>query len=210
MVPSVESGLIPPSMLRQKLRDSYFSTRSPFPGAQRRGCDHPGCAEAGEHRAPKGRDRLEDYYWFCLEHVRAYNQAWDYCKGMSPGQIEAEVRSSTTWERPTWRMGPNGLAAARRGFATDAIFDDIDPLGEAAARREREQARPPAAAAEGELVALAELGMPPGSTLDEIKARYKELAKRHHPDANQGDPAAEERIKAINRAYATLKSLYGS
>ena len=41
---------------------------------------------------------------------------------------------------------------------------------------------------------------------DEIKARYKALAKLHHPDANGGDKAAEERLKSINQAYTLLKS----
>ena len=39
-----------------------------------------------------------------------------------------------------------------------------------------------------------------------LKARYKELAKRHHPDANRGDKRAEERFKDISRAYALLRS----
>jgi hypothetical protein len=196
-------------MLRQKHRDSYFSGRTPFSGVAVRRCDHPDCAAPGEYRAPKARDNLSDYYWFCMDHVRAYNQAWDYCKGMNAFQIEAEVRRSTTWERPTWRMGPDGLAAARRAFATDAIFEGIDPLGADAARREREQAHR-APAADGELSALTELGLLAGATLDEVKAAYKALAKRHHPDANQGDPAAEERFKSINLAYAKLKTMYGS
>ncbi len=39
-----------------------------------------------------------------------------------------------------------------------------------------------------------------------MKTRYKELAKRHHPDANGGDRAAEERLKTINLAYAAVRS----
>ena len=39
-----------------------------------------------------------------------------------------------------------------------------------------------------------------------VKTRYKELAKRHHPDANGGDKAAEERLKTINIAYAAVRS----
>ncbi len=43
-------------------------------------------------------------------------------------------------------------------------------------------------------------------TMPALKARYKELAKTHHPDANGGDRAAEERLKTINLAYATLRN----
>ncbi len=42
-------------------------------------------------------------------------------------------------------------------------------------------------------------------TLTGLKARYKELVKQHHPDANGGDKLAEERLKEINEAYSTLK-----
>ena len=39
---------------------------------------------------------------------------------------------------------------------------------------------------------------------DELKARYKSLVKRHHPDANGGDKKAEERFKKINEAYEII------
>ena len=65
-----------------------------------RRCDHPDCAEAGEHRAPRDRG-LKEYYWFCLEHVRAYNAAWDYFRGMSATEIEACRKLSKT---KAWRV----------------------------------------------------------------------------------------------------------
>ena len=68
----------------------------------------PGCAAQGEYRAPKSRQALNQYWWFCLEHVRAYNATWDYYRGMSPGEIEAQVRADTSWQRPTWPLGQIG------------------------------------------------------------------------------------------------------
>jgi len=52
---------------------------------------------------------------------------------------------------------------------------------------------------------LATLGLDWPVTMDVLKTRYKELAKRHHPDANNGDRAAEERLKIINLAYAAVR-----
>ena len=49
------------------------------------------------------------------------------------------------------------------------------------------------------------LGLAWPVTLADVKARYKELAKRHHPDANNGDHASEETLKTINLAYAALR-----
>jgi curved DNA-binding protein CbpA len=43
--------------------------------------------------------------------------------------------------------------------------------------------------------------------LTELKSRYKEFVKKLHPDVNGGDPAAEDRLKEINQAYAALKKV---
>lgn len=162
----------------------------------------PGCPNAGEFRAPKSRDTLTDYWWFCLEHVRAYNAGWDFYKGMSPGQIEAQLRSDTGWQRPTWPLGSMGAHAA--------LEEEMlrDPLGVfQSGRVNRAAAQPPKETAPPELrQPLATLGLAWPVTLDVVKTRYKDLAKRHHPDANGGDRAAEERLKTINLAYAAVRS----
>lgn len=49
------------------------------------------------------------------------------------------------------------------------------------------------------------LGVGRSATEAEIKRSYLRLARELHPDANPGDPAAEERFKAVNRAYETLR-----
>ena len=53
------------------------------------------------------------------------------------------------------------------------------------------------------------MGLAWPTTLDAVKSRYKELAKRHHPDANGGSRDAEERLKIINLAYAAVRSRLG-
>src|SRR5437763_17076845 len=75
------------------------------PAPPARLCDHPGCEAGGEFRAPRSRLELNHYYWFCIEHVRAYNLAWNYYRGMSDSEIEAEIRRDTVWQRPSWRLG---------------------------------------------------------------------------------------------------------
>lgn len=165
-----------------------------------RACDHPGCGQGGEFRAPRSRDSLNEYYWFCLEHVRAYNASWDYYAGMSPEEIESEVRRSTTWERPTWPLGTKGNG---RKFS----FRMDDPFGFFEHDDDEERAKPPRPPTPEEL-AMKTLELTPDAplTLADLKARYKELVKRHHPDANNGDKGAEERFKRINQAYQTLKA----
>jgi hypothetical protein len=163
----------------------------------------PGCPEAGEFRAPKSRKNLTDYHWFCLEHVRAYNASWDFYKGMSPAEVEAQLRADTSWQRPTWPLGRLGHAA----WDEDVLKD---PLHILAAARMKSARRPDPGKAPAELrEPLATLGLSWPITMDTLKARYKELAKRHHPDANGGSRDAEERLKTINLAYAALRSRLG-
>jgi hypothetical protein len=175
--------------------DTGFEAREAASQVQQ--CDHAGCRAEGLYRAPKARDRLNEYFWFCLDHVRDYNRAWNYYAGMNPEQIEAQLRTDTVWDRPTWPLGRWGVH--KRIFGSDFIPEDLDPFGE------RRAPAPPAPKSKTEL-ALAELDLAPGSTVEEIKKRYKALAKALHHDANGGDKAAEERLKSINLAYSTLKS----
>jgi hypothetical protein len=193
--------------MRREPVDPIF-TAKPQPPA--RLCDHPGCDCGGDYRAPKSRLELDCYYWFCLEHVRAYNLAWNYYAGMSDGEIEAEIRRDTVWQRPSWRLGerhgpgprvrdPFGFygagADARRGQRANGHANGRTYEAAARVASAREQA-------------IAVFDIEPPFTPVRLKARYKALVKQHHPDAHGGDKAAEEKLKIINQAYATLKASY--
>lgn len=155
---------------------------------------------AGEYRAPKSRRELRDYWWFCLEHVRAYNSTWDYYKGMSPAEMERELRADTSWQRPSWPLGRLGSAA----WEEEVLRDPLHVLASGGINRSRAQASEKAPQDLRE--PLMTLGLTWPTTLEAVKTRYKELAKRHHPDANGGSRDAEERLKTINLAYAALRT----
>jgi hypothetical protein len=173
-------------------------------------CDAVGCDEVGEHRAPRSRDDLNNFYWFCMEHIRAYNSRWNYYAGLNQDEIEKQIRADTTWWRPTWPLG-GGRKPQRVGRIDDSMVhfgvfsqDDWD----------HERGRPDPAAANGwrprpgskESEALAILDLNPPVTRDHVKTKYKELVKKYHPDANGGNRDAEERLKIINRAYSVLRA----
>jgi hypothetical protein len=172
-----------------------------------RHCDHPGCAGEGLYRAPKDRESLREYYWFCLDHVRAYNRAWDFCRGMSQDQIEAMIREDIVGNRPTWPLGWAGGPRDERTMKVDDPFGFFDEGGEAEAAR-KASAKPPGPKSEADL-AIEALGLTAPVTWETLRAQYKRLVKKFHPDANGGDTAAEEKLKLINQAYATLKSALG-
>ena len=192
--------------MRRPMLDPVFATAEPL----LRVCDHPDCEAGGDFRAPKSRLDLRDYYWFCLDHVRAYNAAWNYYAGMSDNEIEAEIRSDTVWQRPTWRLGdrhgPGYTARVRDAFG---VFSGGAQSGRGA-RHERERPNREAVrrALSAQEQALAVFEIEPPLTPVRLKARYKALVKLHHPDAHGGDKAAEEKLKIINQAYATLKAGY--
>ena len=82
-------------------------------------CAAEGCTAEAHYPAPKSRDALRDYLWFCLEHVRAYNKSWNYYEGLQGAALEAEIRRATTWERPSWKFAT--------GKPAEEMFDD--PMG---------------------------------------------------------------------------------
>ncbi len=203
-----------------KLDSKFFdgirvASRRPEPGRKEcPRCQWKGCAGDGLHRAPKGRGREGQYYLFCMDHVREYNGSYNYFDGMSPPEVEDYQKDAMTGHRPTWKMGtgPMGPAAAQASChhhdAPDFGDRASDPHGffarQAREKREapleqRRQFRPL------EKKALETLQMPEGATREDIKARFKELVKRHHPDHNGGKSRSEERLREIIQAYNFLK-----
>jgi hypothetical protein len=187
----------------------------PDPPPQAMQCQHAGCQSEGLYRAPKSPHQLNQYLWFCLDHVREYNKSWDFYAGMNTDQIEKQVRFDTVWQRPTWPLGQWGTSAAARRFAgmdeTEFMPDDVREainarMNAAKNRAEQDRRRQKQKIASKEEAALAVLELAPPVTWTEIRARYKALVKRLHPDANGGDTSAEEQLKLVNQAYGTLKA----
>jgi curved DNA-binding protein CbpA len=197
-----------------KLDSKYFdSIRTKTPERkpvepQAMPCQWPSCVAAGEFRAPQGRGREGRYFLFCLEHVRAYNHTYNYFSGMSDAEIAAFQKSAVTGHRPTWAMGarptgPDPAERLRAGRFTHHDPFDVFPGGAASGTTDEVVATKPI----GKMArkSLTDLNLEPGATRAEIKAQFKLLVKRHHPDANGGDTGSEERLREIIQAYNYLK-----
>ena len=165
-------------------------------------CDHEGCQEPGKFRAPKAPDVLDDYYWFCQQHVREYNTKWNFFDGTTEAEINAQQSKDKVWERQTKPLGdPEARAWARLG-----IEDPHQVLGKnatqnpgrngsAAARR-----LPPT-----EKRAIEILEVNADASKADIRKAYKALIKVLHPDMNGGDRSQEEQLQEVVWAWDQLK-----
>lgn len=169
-------------------------------------CEWVGCKNKATHRAPKGRGREKDYWNYCVGHVRQYNQNYNFFTGMNDDQVRAYQKDALTGHRPTWKMG-----TGKRGAKADMGGAD-DPLGMFHEINGRTSRPGPSKKAENKVIrnverrALEVLGLDIDATPKDVKARFKELVKRHHPDANGGDRSSEDRLVEIIQSYNYLKS----
>jgi len=194
----------------RKRRPRYYEPETP---PQPTHCQHPDCELPGVYRAPKSRTQLNEYFWFCLDHVRDYNKAWDFYAGMTQADIERHVRNDVVGQRPTWPLGkwgahgPSGRPAApRSAFIPDDVAEALDSAAQARKTRAREeQRRNSRLSKEEQALAVLELTAP--VSMAEIRTRYRTLVKKLHPDINGGDKSAEEQLKVVNQAYSTLKAV---
>jgi hypothetical protein len=170
-----------------------------------RPCDHAGCRTAATARAPKSRDLPGHHYWFCQAHAAEYNRNWNFFAGMSEAQIRAsQTEEQFTGGRPTWSMkaGPRTREAA----AAAGNFRDAFGLFTASrARADAERAAQEQRLGKMERTALADLDLDATAGPTRIRARYTELVKRCHPDANGGDRSAEHKLQRVIKAYKTLQ-----
>ncbi|HWK68630.1 MAG TPA: J domain-containing protein [Rhizobiaceae bacterium] len=171
-------------------------------------CQWDGCNEAGTHRAPVGRMKEGEYFRFCFDHVREYNKGFNYFSGLADSEIARYQKEALTGHRPTWKMGVNSGARSAPDFAQqrsgragyyNRIRDPYNLFGGAGAPPRERKAKPL------EAKALETLGLDTKATGADIKSRYKELVKRHHPDTNGGDRGSEERFRDVLQAYRVLK-----
>ena len=170
-------------------------------------CEWKGCAHAATHRAPKGRGRENEHWRFCLDHVREYNHSYNFFAGMSADDVSRYQKDAITGHRPTWKMGTGNMPGGMEFNATDPLNLFHEFNSGAGWRRRAEPAAPQRTVRNAERKALDALGLDAGVEATEIKSRFKELVKRHHPDANGGDRASEDQLREIIQAYKYLKSV---
>ena len=147
-------------------------------------CSNPECNEMGIYPAPKSRDNLREYLYFCINCIREFNKSWNYFEGLDEEQLEFEIRKSVTWDRPSWKFGTKSLnhdfEKAFYKFENQKITRNKKVFDKKLDN------------------ALKILGLSSDANIDEIKTKYKSLAKKWHPDVQNENESKNNKDKFIN------------
>ncbi|MGY6635198.1 MAG: J domain-containing protein [Alkalilacustris sp.] len=173
-----------------------------------RQCEHPGCDRPGQYRAPKSPDSLDDYWWFCREHVREYNLKWNFFAGQTDEEMFENMEHDRVWGRATEPFSERDPRRAdQRAWARLGVADPMEILGDKATRNPGRTATnahtrrlPPT-----ERRALEILDARDSWSRAEIRKQYKSLVKDLHPDMNGGNRADEDRLQEVVWAWDQLR-----
>ncbi len=165
-------------------------------------CDHPGCDQPGKYRAPKSPDAVDEYYWFCKEHVRAYNLKWNFFETATEAEMDDQIAKDRVWERET---KPFKKSAEERAWARLGIEDPHQVLGENATRNPGKSVTGTRRLPPTERKAIEILEAKDHWTKAEIRKAYKSLIKVLHPDMNGGDRSQEEQLSEVVWAWDQIK-----
>ena len=169
-------------------------------------CQWDGCDKTGAHRAPVGPGAEGLYLLFCLEHVKEYNKGYSFTAAPSSPEVARYQKEAAEGSRATY--------GTRISEATEIPIQSTVRSGSAQtlnARRATKQQRAQTSTLHKrklkvlEAKAFETLGLSPEATSEEIRGRYKERLKMHHPDANQGNRTSEDELRASIEAYKILK-----
>jgi hypothetical protein len=174
-------------------------------------CEWQGCDQPGSHPAPKGRGQEGQYHRFCVRHVREYNKSYNYFSGLPDEDVVEHQKSAATGHRPTWYVGVNPAGRTSKGSKKTAAgfghqFTAEDPFGLFGEAGGDKPSKPRQRTLKRlERKALRQLSLDDNVTKTAIKARFKDLVKRLHPDHNKGDRSSEDKLREVIQAYNYLK-----
>ena len=164
-------------------------------------CEWEKCSENGTFKAPAEKDNSKNFKWLCENHIKLFNNNWNYFEGMSQNEIENFLKSDVTWHRPTQSFGSsdnffnilwnNALSDKFKIFQEDDVytFDKKKVL------------------CDKDKDAFMIMGLEFNADLTSIQKKFKTLVKKFHPDKNAGSRKYEDKLKTITLAYSHLKTI---
>jgi hypothetical protein len=168
-----------------------------------RACEHAGCEEAGQYRAPKSPDILDDFFWFCKDHVREYNLKWNFFHGNTEEELAEQIDKDRVWERETKPFNKTGDEA--RAWSRLGIDDPHQVLGANATQNPGKSITGTRRLPPTERKAIDILEAKDHWTKAEVRKQYKVLIKVLHPDMNGGDRSQEEQLQEVVWAWDQIK-----
>lgn len=168
----------------------------------KRVCEHDGCKEAGQYRAPRSPDHLDEFKWFCKDHVREYNLKWNFFDGATEDEMNAQADKDRVWERET---KPFGTKDEQRAWARLGVDDPHQVLGANATQNPGKSITGTRKLPPTERRAIDILEAKDHWTKAEIRKSYKKLIKVLHPDMNGGDRSLEEQLQEVRWAWDQIK-----
>jgi hypothetical protein len=164
-------------------------------------CQYDGCQEAGKFRAPRAPDVLDEFIWFCKDHVRDYNLKWNFFNNTTEAEMNAQMSKDKVWERETRSFSdPEARAWERLG-----IEDAHQVLGQNATKNPGKATTGNRRLPPTERRAVKILEAKDGWTKADVRKAYKSLIKVLHPDMNGGDRSQEEQLQEVVWAWDQIK-----
>ena len=155
---------------------------------------------------------LNEHYWFCQPHAAEYNRNWNFFAGMSEGEVRRRQEDEKfTGGRPTWEMKAGRFSREAAAFAGKAGTSKgyRDPYNLFGGGGHSPSKPEPQGRQLGKIErnALADLDLDENADGPAIRARYAEMVRRTHPDANGGDRSGEHKLQRVIKAYQTLRKV---
>ena len=164
-------------------------------------CEWDKCKENGKFKAPGEKDNIKNFKWLCEEHIKQFNNNWNYFEGMSQNEIESFIKSDLTWHRPTQKFG-----------TADNFFNILwnNALGDKFSffkDNEKEYKNKNRKLTEKDRDAFKIMEIEYNADWTSIQKKFKTLVKKFHPDKHSGNKQYENKLKKITMAYTHLKMM---
>jgi len=163
-------------------------------------CEWKNCKNIGDFKAPVEKDNSKNFRLLCKEHIKAFNNSWNYFEGMSQNEIENFLKSDLTWHRPTQKFGSsdnffnilwNNALNDKFNFFKEESMNNLNGTK----------------LSSKDIDAFKIMGLELNASWPIIQKRFKTLVKKFHPDKNSGDKQFEDKLKKITLAYSHLKMI---
>ena len=161
-------------------------------------CDWDNCKKIGEFKAPS--KNIDSFLWFCEEHIKIYNQKWDFFDGMTQAEIENFIYDDLTFHKKTQKFGNQD--AFFQKLWNNAIEDEllfINKFKNSSSYLSNKYNH-------AQVMALKKMELNTDVNWSDIRTQFKKLVKKYHPDINAGNKKFEEKLKEITLAYTFLNN----